>query len=132
MPEHPVLLLVEDEALVSMALEVALMDAGFAVIVASNGNEAVTQLEAGAAGFAGLITDIRLPMVDGWTIARRARELVPHMPVVYISGDSANEWSANGVPDSIVLGKPFAMVQLTTAMANLINEAPNTQMPSEG
>jgi hypothetical protein len=30
------------------------------------------------------------------------------MPVVYITGDSTHDWSSKGVPDSVVIAKPFA------------------------
>jgi DNA-binding response OmpR family regulator len=122
--EKPLLLLVEDEALLALPLETELADAGFEVVLASSGEDAISQIELDAVRFSGLITDIRLPHVDGWTIAKRARELVPTIPVVYMSGDSAGDWSAYGVPDSVMLAKPFAAAQLITAIANLINQVP--------
>jgi CheY-like chemotaxis protein len=71
-----------------------------------------------------VLTDIRVGQApDGWQVARRARELVPDMPVVYISGDSAHEWSAKGVPNSIMVTKPFVGAQIITAISTLLNEA---------
>jgi DNA-binding response OmpR family regulator len=122
--DKPMLLLVEDEALIAVALEQELADAGFEVLLVHDGQEAVSQIDQDVHRFSGLITDIRLPAVDGWFIARHARELVPTMPVVYMSGDSAADWAVNGVPNSIMLSKPFAMAQLTAAIAKLINEIP--------
>lgn len=122
--DRPLLLLVEDEALLAVPLEQELVDAGFEVLVALHGQDALGEIDRDAGRFSGLITDIRLPSVDGWTISRRARELVPTMPVVYMSGDSAAEWTVNGVPNSIMLQKPFATAQLTAAIAELINEIP--------
>jgi DNA-binding response OmpR family regulator len=122
--DKPMLLLVEDEALIAVALEQELTDAGFHVLLVHDGQEAVSHIDQGVHHFSGLITDIRLPAVDGWFIARHARELAPTMPVVYMSGDSAADWAANGVPNSIMLSKPFAMAQLTAAIAKLINELP--------
>jgi hypothetical protein len=40
-----------------------------------------------------------------------------------MSGDSAREWSANGVPESIMLQKPFVLAQLITAITTLLNQA---------
>jgi DNA-binding response OmpR family regulator len=60
---------------------------------------------------------------SGWEIGRRARELTPTLPVIYMSGDSAHEWSAHGVPQSIMLQKPFALAQLVTAVTTLLNQA---------
>jgi DNA-binding NtrC family response regulator len=124
--DKPILLLIEDEALLALPLEAALGDAGFDVVVSQSGQDSLAHLEADAARFVGIITDIRLPQVDGWTIATRARELVPTMPVVYMSGDSAPDWASKGVPGSVMLAKPFAIAQLTEAVARLINEVPPT------
>jgi FixJ family two-component response regulator len=68
-----------------------------------------------------LVTDIRLPgESDGWDLARRARELNAQLPVVYVTGDSAADWSVKGVPNSVVIQKPYAAIQLVTAVATLI------------
>jgi DNA-binding response OmpR family regulator len=114
------LLLVEDEVLLHIILEETLTEAGFEVLTCTSGTEAVRQLDADAERFRAVLSDIRLGEgPDGWEIGRRVRELVPHMPVLYMSGDSAHEWKSKGVPDSMVLGKPFAMTQLTVAVSLL-------------
>jgi hypothetical protein len=38
-----------------------------------------------------------------------------------MSGKSAADWASKGVPNSIMLEKPFAPAQLVTAVANLLN-----------
>jgi hypothetical protein len=58
--------------------------------------------------------------------ARKAREIDPEFPIVYMSGVSAVEWSSKGVPNSIMLEKPFAPAQLVTAVANLLNSGTPT------
>jgi hypothetical protein len=40
-----------------------------------------------------------------------------------MSGDSAAGWASNGVPDSVMLPKPFAPAQLVTAVSALITQA---------
>jgi CheY-like chemotaxis protein len=118
----PLLLLVDDEPLLIEILEASLTEVGYDVLIASAGYRAIEQLEADANRFKGVLTDVRLGTgPSGWDIAHRARELVPTMPIIYISGDSGYDWSAKGVPHSIMLGKPFAMAQITTAIAQLIN-----------
>ena len=122
--EAPVLLLVEDEILLHEMLTAELIDAGFAVVVICDGNRALAELDADATRFKAVVTDIKLGEgPDGWDVARRARELVADMPVVYITGDSAHEWSSKGVPDSLIISKPFAPAQLSTAVSTLINAA---------
>src|SRR3954467_16001741 len=46
--------------------------------------------------------------IRGWDVARRARANNPALPVVYITGANAHEWAAQGVPQSLLLAKPFA------------------------
>ncbi len=118
------LLLVEDEPLIRMNLQEDLTEAGFDLVVATSGQEALSELEADADRFRGVLIDIRLGHgSDGWEVARRARKLVPEMPVVYISGDSAHEWTAKGVPNSIMVPKPFVGAQIITALSTLLNHA---------
>lgn len=118
------LLLVENEALIRLNLQEDLDEAGFTLVVAANGGQALAELEADATRFRGVLTDIRLGSgPNGWKVARRARELVPGVPVVYMSGDSAHEWDAQGVPGSVMVAKPFVTAQIITALSNLLNEA---------
>ena len=126
------LLLAEDEQTVAVVLNAALTDAGYEVLAAGDGNEAIKEIEADAARFRAVVTDIQLGTgPDGWEIARRARELVPTMPIVYMSGESAEEWAVKGVPGSLMIAKPFAPAQLVTAVSNLINQA-DTHAPPAG
>jgi DNA-binding response OmpR family regulator len=74
------------------------------------------------------VTDINLGSgkLDGWNVARRAREIDPEFPVVYMTGDSADEWASKGVPNSILITKPFAPAQLVTAISQLLNSGTPT------
>jgi DNA-binding response OmpR family regulator len=118
-----VLLLVEDDELVSQFVEDALEDAGYSVLRAKDGHLAVESLSQKSGEIAGLITDIRLGNgPNGWEVACHAREIKSTIAVVYVSGDSAAEWAAHGVPKSIILQKPFVGAQLVTAISSLLNE----------
>jgi DNA-binding response OmpR family regulator len=121
MMEPITLLLVEDEAVILEMMGIGFSDAGFDYVIARNGTEALAELDADATRFRAIITDIRLGHgPDGWDVGHRARELVPDVPVVYISGDSGHEWSSKGVPDSVMIMKPYTPVQLVTAVATLV------------
>jgi DNA-binding response OmpR family regulator len=118
------LLLVEDEALIRDFLELAIQDAGFEIMTAADGREGLAELEADPTRFRAVITDIRLgDGPDGWRVGQRARELVADMPVVYMSGDSSHEWASRGVPNSVMVAKPFAPARIITAVSTLLNEA---------
>lgn len=77
------------------------------------------------AQFSSLIIDVNLVpgKLTGWGVARRARQLKPEMPVIYMTAASSHEWTAHGVPNSLLLTKPFASAQLITAVSQLLNEA---------
>jgi CheY-like chemotaxis protein len=116
------LLLVEDDDAVLLTLEDALREGGFEIEIAHNGSEAVAILESHKDKLRGLITDINLgPGLDGWEVARRGRELIPTLPVVYMSGAAGQEWPSKGVPHSTLVAKPFAPAQLITAISSLLN-----------
>lgn len=124
MTDAVVILVVEDEQLIQTLLEEALTEAGFALVIAKSGAEALAELDRDVARFRAVMTDIRLGAgPDGWAVARRAREIRPDMPVVYMSGDSGADWASKGVPHSVMVPKPFAVAQIVTAVASLLNAA---------
>jgi DNA-binding response OmpR family regulator len=119
----PIVLLVEDDDAIQGIVEDALREGGFDATSAKTGEEAVTLFKSRLVAYCALVTDINLlGKLSGWEVARAAREVNPNFPVVYISGAAAHEWPAQGVPNSIILKKPFAPAQLTTAVSQLLNE----------
>jgi CheY-like chemotaxis protein len=117
-----VVLVVEDDAPVQTIVEEALTDAGFEPAIAASGEEAVTLLKGIKGKYRALVTDIQLRgVMDGWEVAKRAREIDPEFPIVYMTGGNAAEWPSHGVPNSILLTKPFAPAQLVTAVSQLLN-----------
>jgi len=117
----PLLLYVEDEALIQHMLVADLEEAGFHVIMSSNGSDALSLLEARSDELNGLITDINLGSgPDGWEVARKARELRSGLPVVYVSAASEHEWTSQGVPASVMISKPFVPAQVVVAISSLL------------
>lgn len=115
-------LLVEDEPLLALDVETTLIDAGYSVLVCSSGHQAIAALLTMTVPFCAVVTDIRLGSgPDGWAVAKRSRELMPSVPVVYMSGDSSADWTSMGVPESIMLAKPMALSQVVVALGQLIN-----------
>jgi DNA-binding response OmpR family regulator len=119
----PVILVVEDDQLLQSLVEESLADGGFDVVIAASGENAVELLNASEGKYRALVTDINLGSsdVDGWSVARHAREIDPDFPVIYMSGKDAADWASKGVPHSVMLEKPFAPAQLVTAVAQLLN-----------
>ena len=124
------LLVVEDEALVADDLEEALTAAGYTCVVAGTGVAALRELDLNGLSVKGVLTDIRIGRgPSGWDVGQRARELVADMPVIYMSGDSSGDWTSKGVPNSIMIPKPYALAQIITAISQLINAAAMTSSP---
>jgi CheY-like chemotaxis protein len=120
-------LVVEDDEQIQALIEDTLLEGGFQPAIAASGEEAATLLTGSKGKYRALITDINLRgRMDGWEVARRAREIDPGFPIVYSSGMSAAEWPSKGVPHSIMLEKPFAPAQLVTAIAQLLNSGSPT------
>lgn len=114
------LLVVEDEFLIQDLLVEHFEENGFEVDTASSANDGIELLEKGA--YRALITDINLlGELTGWDVARHARRLNSDLPVIYMTGDSSAEWSSEGVPNSVLIPKPFAPVQIITALGQLLN-----------
>ena len=120
----PVVLLVEDEPLVLLVAQDALEAGGYTVVPVQLASEALEFLDSRISELSGLVTDIRLPGgPDGWEIARHARELKADIPVVFATADSAADWPVKGVPNSVVVQKPYAGAQLLTALSTLMTTA---------
>lgn len=118
----PVILVIEDDPQIQIMIEDALREGGFEPAIAGSGEEAVTLLKAFRSNYRALVTDIKLMgRMDGWSVARTAREVDPTFPIVYITGAAPQEWPMWGVPNSVLLAKPFAAAQLVTAVSQLLN-----------
>ncbi|MBR0899779.1 response regulator [Bradyrhizobium tropiciagri] len=126
MQEAPIILVIEDDRDLQMMVEDALRDGGYEPAIAGSGEEALTLLKAFRTKYSALVTDIRLlGRLDGWRVARGAREIDPSFPVLYITGGGGDEWPTRGVPDSVLLNKPFSPDELVAAVAKLLkNGAP--------
>lgn len=121
-----VIFVVEDEVIIQDLLKEALIESGFEVAMASRGEEAIAMLDAAETEYRALITDVNLGgKVTGWNVAKHGRERHPDLPVIYMTGDSGHHWASEGVPNSVLVTKPFAPVQIVTALSQLLNAGSN-------
>lgn len=124
--ELPTILVVEDHQLVQGLVEDALAESGFEVALVGSGEEAIALIKGNAVNYRALVTDINLDgAVNGWEIARIAREIDGTFPIVYMTGAAGDEWPSKSAPTSILLAKPFAPAQLLTAVSQLLNSGTN-------
>lgn len=115
-------LIVEDQPAIQSILQEALEEGGFAVLVASDADQAIDVLDARHSEVRALVTDIQLgSTISGWDVARHAREKNPNVPVVYTTGSDGADWPLMGVPNSILISKPFVPAQVLVAVSQLLN-----------
>lgn len=115
-------LIAENEADIRNILQASFEDGGFEVVLASSGEEAIAAIDTKGEAVRALITDINLgSKATGWDVARHAREKNPELPVVYVTGADGHDWASLGVPNSVLIAKPFAPAQVLTAVSQLLN-----------
>ena len=120
--DRPIVLIVDDEPLIAAMVELTFDDAGFDVRSAINATDAADQIVDLGDRLSALVTDIRLrDGPNGWAVAVDARTRLPLLPVVYMTGDSAADWTAFGVPKSVLIQKPFVGAQVLAAVTTLMN-----------
>lgn len=133
MESHPVatvLLYVEDQPGIQSTMVPVLEDAGFALLVASSGTEALDILETEKGPIDAVMTDVNLGRgPTGWNVARRARRRAASMPILYASSASADEWMVDGVPFSKLVAKPFRPSQVVEVIAALL-DMPVSSIPT--
>lgn len=119
--QMPLILLVEDEVLIREMMVEALEAAGFSILAAGDAPRALVLFEENGSEIRGLVTDINLEDgMNGWELACAAREQASDLPVVYVSGASGHEWASRGVPNSLMITKPFAPAQIVVAISSLL------------
>ena len=108
--EHGTILVAEDEKPVRTLLTRVLKAAGYTVIDAGDGFEAIEKCKAHKGSIDMLMTDIVMPGMNGRTLSRKVQADVPGIKVIYISGFSggavnADEIAAEG---AVFVHKPFS------------------------
>ena len=112
-------LLVEDEPLVAMIAEEALISLGFDARSARNATEAVEQVESFDPELA--VVDVGLPDMRGDALTRKLREMRPDLSVIVASGYDEGELSAQFADDDrvTILPKPYTDDDLARAARQL-------------
>ena len=106
-------LLVDDDALVSMGAADMLMDLGHTVMEASSGMQALQILETDPQ-FDIVVTDYAMPGMTGLDLAAKIRQLRPHMPIIIATGYA--ELPPDAPNDFLRLDKPYSQQQLSEAI----------------
>src|SRR6185295_5381275 len=117
------ILLVEDEDVVRGLTRKILVQAGYNVLDAKGGDEALRLCHAHAGPIDLLLTDVVMPEVSGKEVADRLLELRPSIRVLYMSGYTDEAIVQHGVLDANVkfIQKPFTWVGLTRKVRDVLN-----------
>jgi len=117
------ILIVDDERAIRTAVRDSLRREGYLAVTACSAEEAVRRCRSEV--FDLLITDLKMPGMNGLELIREARVILPDIRSIimtaYASTDSAVEALRLGVSDYIV--KPFRLAELRSAAARLMQEA---------
>jgi CheY-like chemotaxis protein len=131
-PSAGTVLVAEDEDGVRAVVRRALVAAGYAVVEARNGLDAVARWQAAAAAgqpVDAVVTDVVMPTLDGRELVQRLRAECPELPVVFMSGyaDGGVPDLAEGAPSAAhtsLIEKPFTAEALV-ARVRLATRAPD-------
>jgi CheY-like chemotaxis protein len=111
------ILLVDDDDVVRCATAEMMRDLGHEVIEAAGGGEALDRLGAGLQADA-VVTDYKMPRLNGAELARRVKEMRPGIPVLIVTGYIGTTEDISQFPR---LAKPFNQADIAAALAGLFD-----------
>ena len=118
-------LLVDDDPHVAATARRALERAGYVVVAAANGREALREVEAHGRPFDLVITDLVMPEMGGRELAARLTGMQPGIRVLYTSGYTAEAINQQAVLElgDAFLGKPFSPDGLLRRVYEILHPA---------
>jgi len=120
--DRPRVLVVDDEQAVRDLLEKTLALADYDVDTAADGPAALVRLR--TVPYRLLITDLKMPGMDGLSVIREARRLRPELPIVIITGCSTEASAIEAINLGVTgyLIKPFRLPRILAAAARALGE----------
>jgi two-component system, cell cycle sensor histidine kinase and response regulator CckA len=117
-------LVVEDEDAVRTLARRILAGAGYRVIEAANGGEALLACEAHRGEIHLLLTDVVMPRMSGKALVERLEPLLPGIKVLYMSGYTDDTVMHQGMldPRARMINKPFSAEELTRMVRKVLDE----------
>ncbi len=116
------ILLVEDEDAVRLFSARALREKGYRVLEANSGESALELIKKGEV-FDLLITDVVMPKMDGPTLNKKVRDLLPGVKTIFISGYAEDTFRKNLGDNTHIhfLAKPFTLKELATKVKEVLH-----------
>ncbi|HEX2255287.1 MAG TPA: response regulator [Afifellaceae bacterium] len=120
------ILLTEDDESVRAFVSRALQLDGHQVDTACDGVEALERLTATDGGYDLLVSDVKMPLMDGIALAHKAAGQWPGLPILLMTGFADQRERADDLSQVIrdVLTKPFTLQQIREAVSDAASEAP--------
>jgi PAS domain S-box-containing protein len=117
-------LLVEDEDMVRSVANALLDMLGFTVIEAANGKEALELYQNNASDITLVVTDIGMPIMDGYTLFRELKRLNPGLPIIVSSGFGDTVVTTRIAKEDIagLLSKPYDFDRLREVVKSVLGE----------
>ncbi len=119
-------LVAEDDALFAATVDDYLTEQGYCVTVSPDGQAALET--AGQLKIAALLTDLRMPRLDGRALVRRLRAICPKLPVVVMTGYAPSDWRSTlqheGEGPLVLLDKPIRLDNLLGALREVLAGRP--------
>jgi CheY-like chemotaxis protein len=123
-PSHgETVLLVEDEDIVRALLQRILENAGYQVLTAASGDDALVVAAGHATPIDVLVTDVVMPGMSGREVAEQLREARPSLSVIFVSGYTEEAIANHGVlgDRAVFLQKPFDAAAITAALRDVLD-----------
>ncbi len=122
-PGTETLLVVEDETGVRRVAERVLRIAGYTVLTAANGEEALTRLASYPSDVSLMLTDMVMPGVGGLDLAEQCGEIRPKMKIILTSGysDDAVLYDGRHGRNFPFIGKPYTAAALTRLVREVLD-----------
>jgi hypothetical protein len=123
-------LVIDDEAAIRGVAHRVLTSAGYQVVTAANGHEALGLLGDPEMAADLVLTDVVMPGMTGATFAVQAQALRPGLPVLFMSGYEQEDATAEGWPDpgAQVISKPFSRPALLARVSQLLTAGTNASI----
>lgn len=121
----PRILLVEDDPSLRAVFVNFLRHAGYEVVEAQDGADALAVLDRERAPVDLVVTDVVMPHTGGPALVARLRAHLPEIPVLYLSGYAVDTEEVDGAAaDTAHLQKPLTRSALLAEVASLLGDAP--------
>jgi CheY-like chemotaxis protein len=118
------ILVAEDEPLVLELTRASLAAAGYTVLTATNGVEAIELAVSGAHQLSLAVLDVVMPQLGGEAVLRDLRKRIPGLPVIFATGHGWTALSNESVSERIaILQKPYGRAALLHKVREMLDAA---------